>query len=138
MADQIRNEHRQLIVPTVRPTIFNCDVRSFDVAALGQPFAECRSEVSTLLWRAGEDIPYQRHRALLRARCERPRGRRAAEQRYEVAPPQVEHAASSPGATAIIRLPSDVLAQSVCRTFQLADGRFSTVFGADLNCSESR
>src|SRR5262245_32300277 len=86
MADQIRNEHRQLIVPTVRPTIFNCDVRSFDVAALGQPFPECRSEVSTLLWRTREDIPYQRHRRLLRASRERPR-RSAAEQRDELAPP---------------------------------------------------
>jgi hypothetical protein len=48
--------------------------------------------------------------------------------RYEVAPPQVEHAASSPGATAIIRPPSDVLAQSVCRT-SLADGGLNRPWG---------
>src|SRR3989442_815503 len=74
---------------------------------------------------------------MLRPRREWPCRCRAAEQRYEVAPPQVEHAASSPGATAIIRPPSDVLAQSVCRTSNLPM-EVSTVFGADLNCSESR
>jgi hypothetical protein len=44
--------------------------------------------------------------------------------------------ASSPGATASIRPPSDVLAQSVCRTSSLPM-EVSTVFGADLNCSET-
>jgi hypothetical protein len=37
-----------------------------------------------------------RHRRLLRARCERPRGGRTAEQCDEVAAPHVEHAASLP------------------------------------------
>jgi hypothetical protein len=58
--------------------------------------------------------------------------RRAAEQRDEFPPSQVGHAASSPGATAIIRLPPAVLAQSVCRTSSLPM-EVSTVFGADLN-----
>jgi hypothetical protein len=37
-----------------------------------------------------------RHRRLLRARRQRPRGRRAAEQRDEFASSHVEHGASSP------------------------------------------
>src|SRR5262249_50376869 len=70
------------------------------------------------------------HRRLLRADGERPCGRRSPEKRYELAARQVEHAASSPGATAIIRLPPAVLAQSVCRTSSLPM-EVSTVFGAD-------
>jgi hypothetical protein len=43
---------------------------------------------------------HHRHRRLLRARRERPRRRRDAEQRDEFAPSQVEHGASSrPGVT---------------------------------------
>src|SRR5262245_35264178 len=70
------------------------------------------------------------------ARGYRPRGSGAAPQRYEVAPPQVEHAASlqvhrhhtpAIGCLGSVGLPH----------LHLADGG-STVFGADLNCSESR
>ena len=43
---------------------------------------------------------------LLRPRRQRLCRRRAAEQRDELAPSQVEHAASSPGATAIIDRPA--------------------------------
>src|SRR5262249_61196237 len=52
----------------------------------------------------------------LRPRCDRPCGSRTAEQRYEVAPRQVEHAAYCPDATAIIRPLPTLFAQSVCRT----------------------
>ena len=65
---------------------------------------------------------------LLRARRQRPRDRRAAEQRDELAPSQVGHQAPShsPGRR-----------RSVCRTSSLPqEGR--KVLGADLNCSESR
>src|SRR5262249_205623 len=46
--------------------------------------AECRNEKRGGLWRSRTEEPHQHH-ALLRARCERPRRRCAAEQRDELA-----------------------------------------------------
>ena len=63
---------------------------------------------------------------MLRPRREWPCRCRAAEQRYEVAPPQVEHAASSPGATAIIRR---CLGSVGLSHLQLADGGLNHLWG---------
>jgi hypothetical protein len=108
----------------------------------------CLSTVLVLALRAFHCRPRRKKRARCtarvmssivdapRSRRKRPDGRGAAEQRDELAPSWVEHAASSPGATAIIRPPPAVLAQfagpPACRW------SVSIVFGAELNCSESR
>src|SRR5262249_6054378 len=69
----------------VCPTIFNHDVAALDEAGFAQAFAECLDEGGRLLGRTVRQIPDDRHRRLLRARCDRPRRRRAAEQRDELA-----------------------------------------------------
>src|SRR5262249_44288061 len=74
----------------LRRTIFKGDRLTFDVAQLAQPLPEGIPLASVV------DDANPRHpgRALLRARRERP-GSRAAEQRDELAAPQLEHATSS-------------------------------------------
>jgi hypothetical protein len=61
--------------------------------------------VRIVLVAAGSDHSNAAHSVVLRARYERPRDR-ATEQRNELPPSQVEHAAPSPGATAIIDRPA--------------------------------
>ena len=86
-AHQIGGEARQPIRLIVSPALLDDDIASFDEPFLAQPFAEFRHEVRK---RRGDRVakkPDHRHRRLLRARRERPRRRRAAEQRDELAPP---------------------------------------------------
>src|SRR4029077_19075139 len=60
---------------------------------------------------------------------------RAAEQRYELATSQVEHAASSPGATAIIDALPRLRRSAACPACRW---KHQLVLGAVLKCSESR
>src|SRR5262249_22218593 len=63
-----------------------CDVPALDVAGLLEAFLDCRDKSRVWSGRyAGKDADH-RHRRLLRARRERPRGRRAGEQRDELTP----------------------------------------------------
>jgi CRISPR/Cas system-associated protein Cas10 (large subunit of type III CRISPR-Cas system) len=72
---------------TVRPPEFDCHILTFDIAGLGQAFAECRYPIGVMLRRAGMQKSDHWHRRLLRARSERPSRRRAAEKRDELSPP---------------------------------------------------
>jgi len=70
---------------TFSPAIFDRHVAAFDEAGLAQAFAECGDIGSPSGWCFTVEKPNDRHRRLLRARRERPRHRRAAEQRDELA-----------------------------------------------------
>ncbi len=73
------------------------------------------------------------HRRLLRERRERPRGRRAAEQRDEIAASHVGHGLPLPG----VSTGNQRTAQSAYRTLSLPR-KHQQVLGAGLNRSESR
>ncbi len=84
-ADQIGRHTRQSIVSALGPPVFDLDVMVFDVPSLTQALPECSRRCCLRLGRATVHEPEYRHRRLLRARCERPRGRRA-ELHDELAP----------------------------------------------------
>src|SRR5262249_38728786 len=71
-------------------------VLTFGVASFGQTFAERGHITHDGFWCCGVDKPDHGRGRLLRARRERPRGRSAAEQRYELAPFHVEHGGLPP------------------------------------------
>src|SRR5262249_2090401 len=75
-------ERRQLIHLTFRPTIFDADIAVFNVAGLTQALAEGGNDISECPGRSAVEEPDHRQ-FWLRARCERPRGCSAAEQRDE-------------------------------------------------------
>src|SRR5215468_11518196 len=60
-------------------------VVSLDVTGFVQPFEKARKDSLVTLRRTGADKTNHRHRRLLRVRGQRPRRRRAAEQRNELA-----------------------------------------------------
>src|SRR5262245_54090817 len=68
------------------PAIFDCNVLAFDKAPVFQTLTERSQELRVVAGRPGAEEPNHRHRRLLRPRRERPRGRRAAEKRDELAP----------------------------------------------------
>ena len=61
----------------LRPTIFDCDVATLRQSRRIEPLAECRQDEAGVAGRETAEEPNHRHRTLLRARRERPRGRRA-------------------------------------------------------------
>src|SRR5262249_29082720 len=63
------------------------DVLPLEVSGLLESLVKRRNQVGRAFDRCAPEEPYHRHRRLLRARRERPRGRRAAEQQYEIAAP---------------------------------------------------
>src|SRR5262245_36262273 len=78
---------RKSIVLSLRPAVFDCDVATLAVARFAQALLDCFNKARVWSRRhAAEDADDQLV-GLLRARRERPRGRRAAEQRDELAPP---------------------------------------------------
>jgi hypothetical protein len=83
--DEISSQQRQAVVLPLRIAIFDCYALVFDVARFGQGPEKCRQIRPHRSWRSGMKKPDQRHRALLRPRGHRPRGRCAPEQRDEVA-----------------------------------------------------
>src|SRR5262249_6765529 len=84
--NQFGRKHRQSIILAFRPAIFDLDVLAFDISCLFQSLAERTQadRVSGQVRRCAAEEPDHRHRRLLRARRERPRGS-AAEQRDELA-----------------------------------------------------
>src|SRR5262245_23214327 len=86
--NQIGYQCRQSVVLPLRPPPFDRYVAALNVTGFAQPLAKCGDgpRVATL-GRTGVDEPDHRQRRLLRARRERPRRRRAAEQRDEFASP---------------------------------------------------
>src|SRR5262249_15105522 len=85
MADQVGCQRRQLIVIASCPAVLYTDILAFAVTLRGQTFAPCSNHVCGILRRPGVEEPDYRHRWLLCARRERPRRRRAAEERDELA-----------------------------------------------------
>src|SRR2546422_735210 len=74
------------VAPLLRPAEPECDVPAFDEPRLAQPLPECAQPAGVALRRCAGEEANHRHRRLLRPRTERPRRRRAAEQRKEIAP----------------------------------------------------
>src|SRR5262249_4364695 len=65
---------------------FDRHIAAFNEACFVQAFAECRDNTCTQLRYTRIDKSDHLHRRLLRARSERPRGPRSAEQRDELSP----------------------------------------------------
>ena len=86
-ANEVGCQFRQAIGVVMRPPEFDGHVLALDVAALAQSLAESSNSICERLWGAELEHANHRHRRLLRACREGPRGRRAAEQRDQVAPP---------------------------------------------------
>ena len=85
-ANQIGRQRRQPIDLILGPAVFDRHVLALDIAGVLQALAKCAQTVRERVRRCGVEEPDHRHRRLLRARRERPRSRRAAEQRDELAP----------------------------------------------------
>src|SRR5262249_26091486 len=83
--NQIGGHRRQSINSALRPAIFDRHVAAFDVAGFLQGLTECSRHWLVSGRRLGVEKSDHRHRRLLRARRERPRDGRAAEQRDELA-----------------------------------------------------
>jgi hypothetical protein len=84
---QIGGQCRQPIVLAVRETVFDRQVLALDIAGFLQPLPEGNHTVIFGLSRLGAQPPDHRQRRLLRARRERPGGRRTAKKGYELASP---------------------------------------------------
>src|SRR5262249_12270120 len=97
-AHQFTGQRRQLIILTVRPAIFDCYVLALDMTRLLQGLSKRAQTLHVVLKRCGSEEADHRECRLLRACRERPRGRRAAEKRDEVA--TLHSITSSAGATA--------------------------------------
>ncbi len=84
--NQIGRQGGQPLVSIVAEAIFDRDVLALDKARVFQSLAERGEKLRCIVGRAGVEESDNRHRRLLRARRERPRGCRATEQRDELAP----------------------------------------------------
>jgi hypothetical protein len=84
--NQIGRQCRQSVILAVRPAKFDCHIAAPDETSFAQTLVERAQTVRHFVGRSDAEKPCDRHRRLLRARRERPRGRRAAEQRDELAP----------------------------------------------------
>src|SRR5262249_39353673 len=84
--DKIGRQYWQSVILTVGPTEGDVNVLAFDIARVPQSQPKCHLVRSRIARRPAAGEPDHRHGRLLRARGERPRGRRAAEQRDELAP----------------------------------------------------
>ena len=95
-ADQIGRQRRQLIVLVFREAIFDRYVAALDIAALGYTAKKRIRKVGSVFSPdAGQEADH-RHRQLLRPCAERPRSRRAADERDEIAPFQLRKIHGSP------------------------------------------
>src|SRR5262249_25549665 len=116
-ANEVSHERRQTIIFALQPVVFDPRVLPFDGAGLVEAFMEridiARGDIAT----TAADKSDNWHSLLLRARRERPHGRRAAEQRDELAArhrcnhsitssarARSEDGTSSPSALAVLRL----------------------------------
>ena len=93
--DKIGRQYWQSVILTVGPTEGDVNVLAFDIARVPQSQPKCHLVRSRFARRPAAEEPNHRHRRLLRARRERPRGCRAAKQGDELTPPQVDHATTS-------------------------------------------
>src|SRR5262249_46988699 len=84
-------ERRQAIVLTIRKAINNPNILALDITRFSQSGLKSCHHVGRPTARTALEEPDHRHHRLLRACRERPRCRRAAEQRDELAAPHVGH-----------------------------------------------
>jgi hypothetical protein len=73
MATQFRRQHRQSVVPILSPAVFDGHGLAFDKTCLLQSPAKSSQGFGGYISRLGVEESNDRHRRLLRARCERPR-----------------------------------------------------------------
>jgi hypothetical protein len=85
---QIGRQFREPAVVAVPPAIFDRNIAALDIAGFSEPFTEAGDESCVCFGRARMEQSYHRHCGLLRPRRERPRRRRAADQRDKIAPLQ--------------------------------------------------
>ena len=95
-ADQISHQCRQAIVLALQPVVLDRHVLAVDVAGFVEAFAERGHKARVGIGRPVSDKPDHRQRRLLRARRERPRSRRAAKKRDEIAPLHVPSVRTTP------------------------------------------
>src|SRR5262249_61904934 len=97
-ADQFSSQRRKPIELPIGPAVFDGHVLTLDIAGLLQALMKF-GQTSHRKHRRGcrAEIPDHRHRRLLRARRQRPRGSHAGDERDEVAP--VVHSITSSAAT---------------------------------------
>src|SRR5262249_22226302 len=81
----VGHERRHAIVLAFQPVVLDRHVLALDGAGFVEALAERSAKVRRDLWRSGTHEADHRHRRLLRVRRKRPRCRRAAEQRDELA-----------------------------------------------------
>src|SRR6266568_4703339 len=84
-AYQIGCEVGQSVVLVLRPAILDRHILALDVAGFTNALPECGQIACTISKRRAAEEPDHRHRRLLRARREWPRGCRAAEECDELA-----------------------------------------------------
>jgi len=72
-ADQFGRQRRQAIVLLLRPTIFDRDIASLDVAGFAQAMEERAQPAGVPLRGRAAEKPDHRYGGLLRARSDRPR-----------------------------------------------------------------
>jgi hypothetical protein len=84
--NEIGRQRRQFVILAFRPAILDRHVLTVDVASLLQALAERLDERGISVWRCAVEKPDHRHRALLRARRERPPDGCAAQECDEVTP----------------------------------------------------
>src|SRR5262249_16363341 len=82
-ANQFGCQGRQSIELTFGPAVFNSEAHAFDITSLSEALAKSAQTIALSVGRVGVEEPDHWHRRLLRARRERPRSSRAAEQRKE-------------------------------------------------------
>src|SRR5262249_22187156 len=81
--DQIGYQFHHAIILPVSPAVFDRDVLTFHKSGFVEAFAEGGQIEPIVVERTDTEKSDHRQRRLLRARRERPCGRRAAEKRYE-------------------------------------------------------
>ena len=117
--NQFGRQSGQPIHLILSPAVFDRHVLALDIAGVLQALAECAQAVRDHVRRSGFEKSDHRHRRLLRARRARPCRRCAAEQRDELAPPDVEHEAPSQGCRCRSYTGPRSLAQAVCHICSL-------------------
>ena len=87
-ANQIGRQRRQSIILAVRPTVFDRHALALDIASVFEAWMKCVQPgcVNPSGDLAVEEPDHRHPLVLLRALFKRPRGRRAAEERDELAP----------------------------------------------------
>src|SRR5262249_17833828 len=132
-SNQIIHQRRYSVDLILGPAVFDRCVAALDVAGFAQALVECAYIALPTVGRFAAEEPDHRD-GLLRTRCERPRGCRAAEKRDELATLYVEHRGLPP---LCVIAAADWPVRPVCRRFSLPQGG-RQVLGAELKCSESK